>query len=247
MFRRTLIPLGLAVALLAGSAATALADESRERTFRYELRALGQKAGEAVLFIGDETRIGKQKLRPVRIDARTSGLAATLLKTEAVTTSWVDQRWLPVRARWDIALDEIKRVYRTTYSGNRVKGTDSRDGKVFKTNDYRTRERGSDIISIFPWIMHQDMTPGTTYAIEVFDGRRMYDLSITVGMAADIHLPVGLRKAIPLRGRVTRGDAYSRDVEFWISAEEDRTPFKLVFKYGMLGEVEAVLVSQRKV
>lgn len=246
MFRRTLIPLGLAAALIAGSAATAIASEGGERTFRYELRALGQKAGEAVLFIGDETRIGKQQLRPVRIDARTEGLAATLLKTEAVTTSWVDRLWLPVRARWDIALDEVKRVYRTTYEGKRVKGTDSRGGEVFKTNDYTTRQRGSDIISIFPWIMQQDMTPGTTYVIEVFDGRRMYDLAITVGMAADIHLPVGLRKAIPLRGRVSRGDAYSRDVEFWISAEEDRTPLRLVFKYGMLGVVEAVLVGQRK-
>jgi len=252
---RTLVTLSTSLTLLGAMGATAAADDSvapkvvsdaSAWTYRYELRALGSKAGEAVLFIGDETKIGKQTLRPVRIDARTEGFAASIMKTDTASTSWVDHVWLPVRGRWDITLDSVRRVYKTVFEGRRVKGTDTRDGKLFAKNDFRLRQRGADIVSIFPWIMHQDMSPGTTYAIELYDGRLVYDVEFTVGAASDIHLPLGIRKAIPLRGKVTRGKEYSRDVEVWVSAESDRTVYKLVFKYGLLGEVEAVLVGERK-
>lgn len=247
MTRRSLTALPLSLALLAAVATSAgAAPEVGSRTFRYELRALGAKAGEAVLFIGDETKIGKETLRPVRIDARTEGLAAQVMKTETSSTSWVDHVWLPVRARWEIVLDAVRRVYKTTFEGRRVKGTDTREGKVFAKNDFTLRQRGADIVSIFPWIMAQDMSPGTQYAIELYDGRMIYEVSFTVGTARDLHLPIGIRKAIPLRGKVRRGNVYTREVELWVAADADRALYKLVFKYGLLGEVEAVLVGERR-
>jgi len=252
MTRRGLITLGLALALslpsagaVSASGETASDDES-VHAFRYELRALGTRAGEAVFHIGNAREVAKRSLRPVRIDARTEGLAARLLRTEAVSTTWVDAAWLPVRARWDIELDRVKRIYRTTYNGRRITGTDTRNGAVFKHNDFTLRQRGADIISIFPWVMNQDMTPGTRYAIEIFDGRRVYDLEFTVGTASELSLPVGLRQAIPLTGVVTRGNEFRRELTLWLSAEPDRTPLKLSFNYGLLGNVEAILVGQRR-
>ena len=251
MSYRTFVTLGTALALFGGMATTAAAsdvpsEDATTFTYRYELRALGAKAGEAVLFIGTPEKIGKHTLRPVRIDARTEGLAASMMKTDTASTSWVDHVWLPVRGRWDITLDKVRRVYKTVFEGRRIKGTDTRAGKLFAKNDYTLRQRGVDIVSVFPWIMHQDMSPGTQYAIQVYDGRMVYDLAFTVGTASDIHLPIGIRKAIPLRGKISRGDAYSRDVEVWVSADTDRAVYKLVFKYGVLGEVEAVLVGNKK-
>ncbi len=252
MRNNVLITLGLALLMLGGSAASALAtsgsdDKASARAFRYELRALGARAGEAVLFIGAEKKVGGRELRKVRIDARTEGMAAKFVQTETASTTWVDRLWLPVRARWDVALNEVERIYKATFDGRHIKGTDERGGKVFKKHDYRLAKRGADIISIFPWIMQQDMTPGTEYAIEVFDGRRVYELSFTVGSATEIHVPLGLRKAIPLKGTVRRGDAYKRDLTLWLSAEADRAPLKLSFKYGLLGSVDALLVGHRKV
>ena len=243
--------LGTTLALLVATAGTAAAADTPAKdeasfTYRYELRALGAKAGEAVLFIGTPEKIGEHTLRPIRIDAKTEGLAAKVMKTDTASTSWVDHVWLPVRARWDITLDRVRRVYKTVFEGRRIKGTDTRGGKVHAKNDYTLRQRGVDIVSVFAWIMHQDMTPGTHYAIQVYDGRRVYDLDFVVGTASDIHLPVGIRKAIPLRGKISRGDAYSRNVELWLSVDADRALYKLVFKYGLLGEVEAVLVGNKK-
>lgn len=247
----TLLTLGTTLALLAATATTAAASDIAPKdeaayTYRYELRALGSKAGEAILFIGTPEKIGRHTLRPVRIDARTEGVAASVMKTDTASTSWVDHVWLPVRARWDITLDRVRRVYKTIFEGRRIKGTDTRGGKLFAKSDYTLRQRGADIVSVFAWIMHQDMTPGTHYAIEIYDGRRIYDLDFTVGTASEIHLPIGIRKAIPLRGKVRRGGVYSRDVELWLSADVDRALYKLVFKYGLLGEVEAVLVGNKK-
>lgn len=247
MIARRLHVLGLALALL-GPSTAALADDdpTGSQAFKYELRALGAKAGEAVLLIGDLEEVGKDKLRPIRIDARTEGLAAKVMETVSASTTWVDGLWLPVRARWDIAINHVKRVYKTTFAGKKVSGTDERDGKLFAKNDFVIAQRGTDIVSVFGWIMNQDMTPGTRYAIQVYDGRRIYDLRLDVGAATEITLPIGIRKAIPIKGRITRGE-YKRDVTMWLAATKDRAPLKLSFSYGLLGSIDAVLVSQRKV
>ena len=152
MIRRRTHVLGLALALLGLAFATpALAsdDPTGSQAFKYELRALGAKAGEAVLLIGDLQAVGKDQLRPIRIDARTEGLAAKVMETTSASTTWVDKLWLPVRARWDIAINRVQRVYKTIFAGKKVTGTDERDGKLFANNDFTIPQRGSDIVSVF--------------------------------------------------------------------------------------------------
>jgi hypothetical protein len=216
-----------------------------ERAYRYELRALGAYAGEAIFQIGVEEEVGKRTLRPIRIDAHTAGLAANFLNGKTMSTTWVDKTWMPVRARWDQVLDKVKRVVKASFEAKKVKGTDDRDGKTFAKIDLDTAARGLDLVSVFSWLMHADLSPGAKYQIPVFDGRRIYDLAVTVGIAKELQVPVGFRQAIPVQIKVTRGE-YKRDVELWLSAEKDRTPLKLVFKYGLLGTVEASLVGEKK-
>jgi len=223
----------------------AKADKEVERAYRYELRALGAYAGEAIFQVGVEEDVGKRTLRPIRIDAHTSGLAANFLDAKTMSTTWVDKTWMPVRARWDQVLDKVKRVVKASFESKKVKGTDDRDGKLFAKIDLDTSARGLDLVSVFSWLMHADLSPGAKYDIPVFDGRRIYDLAVTVGIAKELQVPVGFRQAIPLTIKVTRGE-YKREVELWLSAEKDRTPLKLVFKYGMLGTVEASLVGEKK-
>lgn len=223
--------------------ASAMAQDG-ESAFRYELRALGTYAGEATLSIGKTEQVGKRTLRPVRIDAFTAGLAANFLSGKTSSVAWVNQMWMPIRARWDQTIDGVKRVVKASFDSRSVKSTDEKNGRVEKF-DLATPDRGHDLVSIFTWLMHADLDPGRRYEIPVFDGRRIYTVTVEAGVAKEIQVPVGFRKGIPLKIHVQRGD-YKRDMELWLSAEKDRTPLRMVFKYGLIGTIEASLVGERK-
>lgn len=234
--------LGVASLFMATGAMAAPPDG--ERAYRYELRALGTYAGEAIFTIGAEEEVGKRTLRPVRIDAHTSGLAANFLDAKTRSTAWVSQTWLPMRVRWDQTIDGVERVVKASFDRKGVKATDEKKGKVDKY-DLKTPSHGHDLVSIFAWLMQADLSPGSTYELPVFDGKRIYNVKVTAGVAKEIQVPVGFRQAIPLKIHISRGE-YKRDMELWLSAEKDRVPLKLIFKYGLIGTVEASLVGERK-
>lgn len=235
-----------AVALVGMTSTGARAERPEgERAYRYELRALGTYAGEAVFVIGAEEKVGRRTLRPIRIDAFTAGVAANFINAKTRSTAWVNPAWLPMRARWDQTIDGVERVVKTRFSRDKIAATDQRGSKLKKI-DLETHAHGHDLVSIFSWLMQANLEPGQRYEIPVFDGKRLYMVSIEAGVAKEIQVPVGFRNAIPLKIRVTRGNAYKRDMEMWLSAEKERTPLKLVFKYGLLGTVEASLVGERK-
>ena len=235
----------LGIASVAWSTSATAAEPKGERAYRYELRALGTYAGEAIFAIGAEETVGRRTLRPVRIDAHTAGLAANFLSGQTRSTSWVNLAWLPVRVRWDQVIDGVKRIVKASFDATSVKGTDERNGKVAVRVNLKTAQHGLDLVSVFSWLMNADLSPGNRFEIPVFDGHWMYQVAVTTGIAKEIQLPVGFRNAIPLEIKVTRG-AYKRDMELWISAEKDRAPLRLVFKYGLIGTVEASLVGEKK-
>jgi len=152
---------------------------------------------------------------------------------------------MPLRARWDQVFDKEKRVVKATYNSKGVKGTDERDGKLFESPDWKLGMRPLDVVSVFTWLRTQDMSPGNKFEIPVFDGRRIYTVTGTVGVAKEIQLPNGFRKAVPIRATVVRG-TYKRDIEVWLSADKEKTPLKMVFKYGLLGTVDALFVGDVK-
>ncbi|MFT7580056.1 MAG: hypothetical protein ACI9MR_001723, partial [Myxococcota bacterium] len=235
----------LVVGLTLTTAGAALAEDATNRQYRYKLVAMGQGAGEAVLNIGAPAMVDGKPLRAIRIDAKTGGLAAKFVNTATTSTTWVNERWQPVAARWDSDKSNYKQILKTKFDGRKINATDERDGKLHRKISYKTKEAGVDLISVFPWLMAQDMTPGTKYTVELFDGNRVYRVDIEVGKAKEIHVPIGMRKAIPLRATISRG-SYSRKMTAYFSADKDRAPLKLVFKYGLIGKVEALLVSHRK-
>lgn len=235
----------LTVGLLAATGGLSYAGDGGERAWKYELHALGSKAGEAVVVIGPQETVGRGWVRPIRIDAHTEGFAANFLDATSMATTWVDPSGLPVRSRWDQRFDKVSRIVKASYTNKGVTGTDERDGKIFESPSWDIGQHPMDVVSVFTYLAQRDLSPGQRFEIPVFDGRRIYMVKGTVGVAKEIQLPVGFRKAIPLRAKVTRGE-YKRDIELWISAEKDRTPLKLVFKYGLLGEVEALFVGEHK-
>ncbi len=246
MAKRVAVLALLTLAMVGLGGGGARAEQPGERSYRYQLTALGARAGEAVLQVGLPEMVGKTALRALRLDARTDGLAASFLNVESLSTTWVDSEWLPVRSRWDMVVDGTKRVVKGTFAGRAVTGTDERDGKLFEKNEVRANDPPLDLVSMFGWLMNQDLSPGTKYVVPVFDGRRLYMVALSVGVAKEIQVPVGFRRGIPVKAVVTR-EGYRREVELWLSADKDRAPLRMVFKYGVLGTVEAELIAEKKV
>ncbi len=228
-----------------GLAAQAHAEPGFERAFRYELRAMGTYAGEAIFTIGKPEKVGARMLTPIQIDGFTAGVTKNFLDANTKSTTWVDKTWVPLRARTDQTIDKVNRVIKTSFETKKIEATDERSGKVFNKMKFNVPDRGFDLVSIFPWLMHQDLSPNARYSLPVFDGRRLYQVEVTVGIAREVQVPIGIRRGIPLKIKVTRG-SYEREVELWLGADKERAPLKLVFKYGILGTVEASLVSERK-
>lgn len=234
--------LTLLVALVAAPAASAALEG--QRSFKYELRSVGAHAGEAILSIGERTRVGERWLRAVHLEARTAGLLGKLYRAGADATTWIDDHWLPVRAHWNGVTKTGKRRVDATFEPKRIVSEYEREGKGTKKSTAPLKARVTDSVSVFAWMINQDLTPGTTYARQLFSGNRIYSLNIEVGEPERIMVPLGLRTAIPVKVEATRGKKFKRSVTYWIGAE-DRVPYKLSFSYGAIGSVDAVLVAMR--
>ena len=93
---------GTAILLVLGQLVTAQARSPGDgEVLHYELQALGGPAGEAALTMGAVRRIKGRRLRPIRIEARTIGVAGRVYPFTGGGTTWIDFRDLPVRIRWD--------------------------------------------------------------------------------------------------------------------------------------------------
>ncbi len=253
---RSLLSVATLAALVAGATtawatpetpaavAAARVDATESRSYRYQLKALGGHVGEAILTVGATEKIGGKRLRAVSMEARTEGFAATVFKTQTSSTSWVDEVWLPIRARWDAMIPTGKRLVKARYDGRKLDGEDFRDGKLKHKLKRTLPKRTNDLLSIFPWLAHGPLEPGRKFETSVYDGIRIYNLSAVVGAPEQVTVPAGVRTAWPIRIAVTRGK-YKRDLTYWVGTE-DRTPYKLLFDFGLLGSVEALLVSEKR-
>ena len=245
--RRTLVVAALFafVGTLAGSTAIA-APKEESRSFKFELRALGGRVGDAVLSVGEVKRVGGHKLRPVRVDAKTEGLGKRVLNVKASATDWVDRRWYPVRGRWDSNdKKQGKRLVKARYDGKRIRGEDFRNGKLKNRMDRVLNQRANGLVSVFTWLMHQKLKPGKTYGTPVYDGKRIYWVTATVARRTEqVVVPVGVRQAYRLDITVKQGKNVKKRITYWLDPD-DSTPYKIAFKYGLLGDVEAVLVAKK--
>ena len=84
---------GTAVLLLVGHLVSAQAGSPASgEVLHYELQALGGPAGEAALTLGAVGRFKGQRLRPIRIEARTIGVAGRVSPFAGGGTTWIPAR-----------------------------------------------------------------------------------------------------------------------------------------------------------
>lgn len=235
----------VAAAPQAATSATPATASEGQTAFRYRLKALGASAGEAVLTVGEPLEVGKRKLRSIRLEAKTSGLAGRVYAALGDGTSWVDGSWLPVRSVWRAVIKGGKRYAESKYERDRIVGQYEREGRPTRKINHRVPGRATDVVSAFIWLAHQPLKAGDAIDKRLHDGNRTYRLKGVVGEASSISVPLGVRDAVPVKMELLRAGKVIRHITYWIGAD-DRMPYKVTFDYGALGNIDAELIGHRK-
>ncbi|MEE2779528.1 MAG: DUF3108 domain-containing protein [Myxococcota bacterium] len=204
----------------------------------YELQALGGPAGEAALTMGAARKVKGKRLRPIRLESRTVGMAGRVYPFVGGGTTWIDDQDLPIRIRWDSDTPLGRRTVSANTNGKRLHGEYKR-GTIHKRVKRDLDQRPTDLVSAVAWLASRPLKPGDTLKIPVFLGMRVYDMVATVGEADTIHLPVGIREAVPVRIVATNGKR-RYDAEVWYTTS-DHTPALLRVRIRGLGLFEARL------
>ena len=249
---RLLIVVGI-LALSALPASASLPEPAG--VFRYQLRALGASAGEVALTIGEPTRTGRQTVRQVRIEARTTGFVARAHPAFGDGTAIVDDAFQPRRLTWSADLAGQARGARVRIGPRSVRGTYRRAGVASEPFVYRSDAWPLDSVSAYAWLPRQDLTPGNRLERPLFDGRRLSTLVATVGRPRTLHTPMGTREAIPVHVTITRPPVAvkgavprarsPRRMTLWIGPS-DRVLYRVEARWGALGRVTADLVGVRR-
>ena len=213
-------------------------------TFRYELRALGALAGEAVLTIGPLRAAQKRPARQVRLEARTAGVAGRIYKAWGDGTTIVDEGHQALKMKWKSMTRGVPRDADLSFHDRGVKGTYTHRKRFVLTLDEKSAERPLDAISAYLWLPQRPLNPGAIYERPFFDGRRLGALRAVVGEARSIQVPVGLREVVPVEisAKTRRQD---RRVTFWVGIH-DRVLYRVEVSHSVLGRVRADLVAQRR-
>lgn len=212
--------------------------------FRYQLRALGSTAGEAVLTIGAPEALGRQTVRRVRLEGRTTGLAARINPMMGDGTAIVDAAYHSRRIDWKAEIKGTPRDASAKIGPRGVRGSYRRGDRRPVSVVLSTDQWPLDSISAYAWLPQQELTPGRRFERPFFDGRKLGTLVATVGKPKTIHIPMGLREAIPVHLTLTR-KGKTRKLTLWIGPD-DRVLYRMQIKFGVLNGVKADLVGMRR-
>ncbi len=213
-------------------------------SFRYELRALGALAGEAVLTVSPPRQLGDEAVRHVRLEARTSGVAGRVYSAMGDGTTIVDADYRALRMKWRSTLRGVPRDAELSFHDEGLKGTYRHRDRFALALDEVTKGRPLDAISAYLWLPQQALIAGHTYTRSFFDGRRVGTLTAEVGTPRSIQVPVGLREVVPME-IVVKTRAKPRRVTFWVGVK-DRVLYRIEVSHRVLGRVRADLVAQRR-
>ena len=232
------------IALLNALPAQALPEAEPQGMYRYELRAFGALAGEALLTIGEPTLLKDGPLRRVRIEARTAGAAARIFEAEGDGTSLVNHRFLPLRMKWKATIRGRLRQAEDSMNAGGMEGQYQYGTKAPRPIKQSCDTWPLDAVSAYLWLPQQDLSPGKEYRRPFFNGKSMGELVAEVGKVQSIQVPVGLREVVPMRISAGR-EGKKRRVTFWVGVK-DRILYRIDVAHGVLGIVRAELVGVRR-
>ncbi|MFT7625853.1 MAG: hypothetical protein ACI9WU_005044 [Myxococcota bacterium] len=211
----------------------------------WAVRVRGHVIGQAKLAVGGLQSRQGVKVRPVKFEADIRPTGLSIFKFAGKANTWVKKGWTPVSADWKWQELTKRSEVKATWKGNKL------DGRWFLGGKERRRIRAdskrghfSDVVSVLPWLMHQDLKEGKTIKTTTFTGNQVYRVTGKVGAKGKVALPGGDQEALPVAFTAVR-PGKTRTFTVWVDPAT-KTPLRLVFKYALLGEVDAVLVKSTR-
>ena len=120
--------------------------------YRFQFKALGSPAGQAVISISKLQTLGSTNVRSVRLEAKTEGMAHRIFQAIGDGTTWVDEQWLPIRMKWDAKFRGKKRLVRARVSEKKLKGSYFKEGKEALIIERSLLKRPTDSVTFLSWL-----------------------------------------------------------------------------------------------
>lgn len=210
----------------------------------YAVRVKGHTVGEASFRIGKRRKRGREMLRPVRFEADIRPAGIAVLSFTGECTSWVADGWTPRESDWNWKELTRRSAVKATAKNGRLNGSWALDGKVRKRIRRKVDGHLSDVISVVPWLMDQELSKGRVLKTTTFTGNQVYEVSAVVGDLESVQLPEGPRIGWSL-AFTARRPGKTRRFTIWVD-EKTGTPLRLKFDYPLIGHIDAILTGAKK-
>jgi hypothetical protein len=101
-----------------------------------------------------------------------------------------------------------------------------------------------DSLSCFYYARLQKLEPGTSFFIDIFDGKKLHNTEVKVLRREELETVVGTFKAIVIMPVLQTKGIFSKtgDLYIWLTDDERRIPLKMQSKIG-IGSITAALVG----
>ena len=101
-----------------------------------------------------------------------------------------------------------------------------------------------DSLSCFYFVRMQPLEPGTSFYIDIFDGKKLHKTEVKVLRREELETVVGTFKSIVIMPVLQTGGIFSKtgDLYIWLTDDERRIPLKMQSKIR-IGSITAALVG----
>jgi hypothetical protein len=213
----------------------------------FEVQLAGVLVGEAQLAVGEIGNVEGRRALVVKSRAATAGAAALVRKIVDEATTVIDaDSGRPISVETNVEMGDKKTVatakFHHAHAVVTFQRNEDKQPNIFNVADHK--QQLHDAHSAMAQLRGWKATPGTTRAVFVIGGRRLWRVDVKYVGEETIGTVTGNRAAVIFEGvsfrakrdLSTETNKPSRSFKVWLSDDADRVPLKVVAKTE-LGEV----------
>lgn len=223
------------------AAANVAAHEPRALQFSYEIRLRDVAIGRTRMTVEPKKLVDGKLVRVLHSDGEALELAKAFYNGRASYTTWVNEHWQPLVAKWRIQITQRSYDVDAQFTADRVHAVVVKPGEQPVTVDQETPQHALDLVSFLPWLMQQKLKLGRQFHAQVHTGLRVCEVDIAIKDPETILVPLGERKAIVVQLDVTKCKK-DRKITMWLDSK-DFVPHRMMVEDAFIGWVEVLLTK----
>ncbi len=227
--------------LLLCAAATAHAHEPRALQFSYEIRLRDVAIGRTAMTVEPRKLSDGKMVRVLHADGEALELAKAFYNGRASYTTWVNEQWQPLAAKWRIQFTQRSYDVDAQFTEAQVHAVVVKPGEQPVIVEQATPRHPLDLVSFLPWLMQQKLKLGRQFHAQVYTGLRVCEVDVAVKDPETILVPLGERKATVMQLEVTKCKK-DRKITMWLDSK-DFVPHRMMVEDAFIGWVEVVLMK----